>query len=163
MAGRGPLPKERDRRQRRNPDGAQVLELINRDELPAPREHWSAEVVEAWRAAWSSPQSTGWSDEMLFDLYGLFDMRQQILDLDAVWTENMLVVGSRGQERPHPAFKMANDLRREARAVAALYGIDLRNKVSLGIRGADAVSRSLTARATEARRVANVDDPRLAT
>lgn len=137
MAGRGPAPKDPERRQRRNAakDLAVVTEASAGPEPPTPPTGLLKATRERWADYWTSPVAKladPVSDipalERLFRLYDDLDRSNR-----TVREQGHMVRGSKGQMVLHPLLRHTQVTQAEIRQLEDRFGLSPRARLSLNV------------------------------
>lgn len=132
-----PPKKSPERRQRTNTQDVGVVRALPsvKPMVPAPQPHWRTEVAEGWNDFWSSllasPQVMKPTDGPA--LTRLFDMRHRLLEAQAAFDAEPIVVGSTGQPTLSP---WAAELHRLEGVVGKLedkFGLTPLARLKLGV------------------------------
>ncbi|MEU7400721.1 P27 family phage terminase small subunit [Streptomyces sp. NPDC044948] len=137
MAGRGPAPKDPEKRQRRN--RAQGLEAIPENagvvERPAPPAGLLKTVRDRWVAYWESPVAQ--LADPVSDLPALERLYRLYDDLErshaTVRKQGHMVRGYRDQTVMNPLLKHMQLVQAEVRQLEDRFGLSPRARLSLGV------------------------------
>jgi P27 family predicted phage terminase small subunit len=137
MAGRGPAPKDPEKRQRRN--GAAPLEAITGGmapvEVPVPPAGLLKGTRERWSAYWASPVAQ--LADPVSDLAALVRLFRLYDDLErshnAVRRQGHMVRGHRDQQVMNPLLKHMQLLMAEVRQLEDRFGLSPRARLSLNV------------------------------
>lgn len=137
MAGRGPTPKDPEKRQRRN--APNHLALVPPDALPqvknpSPPDGLLKKTRDQWEAFWTSPVAAlvdRTSDipalERLFELY------DDCARYRAAIRKDPLLAGSQGQMVRNPFVKDLKDAQAEVRQLEDRFGLSPRARLGLNL------------------------------
>lgn len=138
MAGRGPAPKDPEKRQRRN--AAKDLAVVadgaaEAPEVPSPPSGLLKATRDRWAAYWASPVAKladPVSDlpalERLFRLYDDLDRSNR-----TVREQGHMVRGSKGQMVLHPLLRHTQVTQAEIRQLEDRFGLSPRARLSLNV------------------------------
>jgi P27 family predicted phage terminase small subunit len=136
MAGRGPAPKDPERRQRRNT--AKDLAVVGpgaESDVPAAPAGLLKRTRDRWAAYWAAPVANlvdPVSDlpalERLFILYDDLDRSQA-----SVRKQGHMVTGSQGQAVLNPLLRHIQATQAEVRQLEDRFGLSPRARLSLGV------------------------------
>jgi P27 family predicted phage terminase small subunit len=137
VAGRGPAPKDPEKRQRRN--SAKNLDVVPEaaglPEVPAPPAGLLKSVRDRWAAYWASPVAQ--LADPVSDLPALERLYRLYDDLErshtAVRKQGHMVRGYRDQTVMNPLLKHMQLVQAEVRQLEDRFGLSPRARLSLGV------------------------------
>lgn len=141
MAGRGPTPKDRKRRQgHRDKEPTKLTVVpdagagIPRSRVPAAPRTWRPEIRRAWKVFWTSPlaQLVAETDhDTVRRLFGLKNDRA--LCQDVVAHAGHITKGSQGQPVLNPVLRQIQAYDQAIRDLEDRFGLSPRARLTLGI------------------------------
>lgn len=131
-----PLPKDKAKRQNRNPRQELGLVVVSGAECPAPApgKLWLAVSRDDWLALWASSLSGTYDKTTdVPALRRLFDLRDSRERYSRAVQRRPMVTGSTGQPVAHPLAKQIPTLDGEIRQLEDRFGLNPAARLRLGI------------------------------
>lgn len=142
---KGPMPKHPDKRQRRNKNQPQPVEIVAHESLltdpPAPSEFWLEEVAAEWDGFWRSDLAQVIAETDVDALWRLFQLRDDWRRCAVEAARQPFVEGSRGQPTENPLAKRADRLLGQIASLEDRFGLTPASRARLGITAMDLQDR----------------------